>query len=141
MGAINVSPGSFYPGSVVTAADELLRAAERMVAEGAAIIDVGAMSTAPYLAGRVSEAEEADRLGWAVGLLSGKLGGVPISADTSRVEPARAALEAGAGIINGVRGLMADAGPASLAARSPARPFLMASQSAPVVPAPPPLPA
>ncbi len=48
MGAINVSPGSFYPGSVVTAADELLRTAERMVAEGAAIIDVGAMSTAPY---------------------------------------------------------------------------------------------
>jgi len=33
MGAINVSPGSFYPGSVVTAADELLRTAERMVAE------------------------------------------------------------------------------------------------------------
>lgn len=129
MGAINVSPGSFYPGSVVTAADELLRTAERMVAEGAAIIDVGAMSTAPYLAGRVSAAEEADRLGWAVGLLAGKLGVVPVSADTSRVEPARAALEAGAGIINDVHGLMADAGLASLVARYGAGLIVMSSES------------
>jgi dihydropteroate synthase len=129
MGAINVSPGSFYPGSVVTVADELLRTAERMVAEGATILDVGAMSTAPYLAGRISAADEAERLGWAVGLLAGKLGGVPISADTSRVEPARAALEAGAGIINDVRGLMGDAGLASLVARSGAGLIVMASES------------
>ena len=137
MGAINVSPGSFYPGSVVTAADELLRTAERMVAEGAAIIDVGAMSTAPYLAGRVSAAEEADRLGWAVGLLAGKLGVVPVSADTSRVEPARAALEAGAGIINDVHGLMADAGLASLVARFGAGLIVMASESEGVGSGPP----
>src|SRR5947208_16223568 len=117
MGAINVSPGSCYPGSVVTAADALLRTAERMVAEGAAIIDVGAMSTAPYLAGRVSAAEEADRLGWAVGLLAGKLGVVPVWGGTSRVEAARAALGAGAGIIHDVHGLLADEGLASRVAR------------------------
>ena len=129
VGALNVSPESFYSGSVVADADRLLHAAEAMVRAGAAWLDVGAMSTAPYLAGPVSEAEEADRLGWAVGLLSGKLGGVPVSADTSRVEPARAALEAGAGIINDVRGLMADAGLASLVARSGAGLIVMASES------------
>ena len=73
-----------------------------MARAGAALLDVGAMSTAPYLDGRdLRGAEEADRLGWAVGLLAGKLD-VPVSADTSRVGPARAALEAGARIINDV---------------------------------------
>jgi len=47
MGVLNVSPGSFYASSVVTGGDDLLRAAERMALEGAALLDVGAMSTAP----------------------------------------------------------------------------------------------
>jgi len=117
MGALNVSPGSFYEGSVVTRGDDLLRAAERMVREGAALLDVGAMSTAPYRSGSVSASEEALRLGWAVGILASKLG-VPVSADTSRAEPARAALEAGAAIINDVRGLTADPALAPLAAKA-----------------------
>ena len=108
VGALNVSPESFYAGSVLTCGDDLLRAAEAMARAGAAFLDVGAMSTAPYLAGRISEDEEADRLGSAVGLLAGKID-VPISADTSRSVPARAALEAGARIINDVTGLMGDA--------------------------------
>jgi len=49
MGAINVGPASFYAGSVVSRSDDLLRAAERMVAEGAVLLDIGARSTAPYL--------------------------------------------------------------------------------------------
>ncbi len=126
MGALNVSPGSFYAGSVVTGGDDLLRAAERMVREGASLIDVGAMSTAPYLAGSISASEESERLSWAVGILASKLG-VPISADTSRAEPARAALEAGAAIINDVRGLTADPALAPLVARAGAGLILMAS--------------
>jgi dihydropteroate synthase len=106
MGALNVSPESFYTGSVVAAGDALLRAAETMARAGAAIVDVGAMSTAPYLVTRISEQEEADRLAWSIGHLRGKLD-VPISADTSRLLPARAALEAGARLVNDVSGLTA----------------------------------
>jgi len=127
IGALNVSPGSFYSGSVVTKADELLRAAERMAREGASLLDVGAMSTAPYLSGSISASEEAERLGWAVGILASKLG-VPVSADTSRAEPARAALQAGASIINDVRGLTADPALASLVAGAGAGVILMASE-------------
>ena len=129
MGALNVSPGSFYAGSVVTGADDLLRAAERMAREGATILDVGAMSTAPYLSGSISATEEADRLGWAVGVLASKLG-LPLSADTSRAEPARAALEAGAAIINDVRGLTADPDLGPLVARRAAGLILTASEPA-----------
>lgn len=128
MGALNVSPGSFYAGSVVTRGDDLLRAAERMAREGAALLDVGAMSTAPYLSGAISAAEEAERLGWAVEILASKLG-VPVSADTSRAEPARAALEAGAAIINDVRGLTADPALAPLVARAGADVILSASET------------
>ena len=49
VGALNVSPESFYAGSVRTCGDDLLRAAEAMARAGAAFLDVGAMSTAPYL--------------------------------------------------------------------------------------------
>ena len=127
IGALNVSPGSFYSGSVVTKADDLLRAAERMAREGASFLDVGAMSTAPYLSGSISASEEAERLGWAVGILASKLG-VPVSADTSRAEPARAALQAGASIINDVRGLTGDPALASLVAGADAGVVLMASE-------------
>ena len=128
MGALNVSPGSFYAGSVVWGRDELLRTAERMVREGAALLDVGAMTTAPYLSGSISASEEADRLGWAVEILASKLE-VPVSADTSRAEPARAALEAGASIINDVRGLTADPALAPLVARAGVGVILVASET------------
>jgi dihydropteroate synthase len=128
VGALNVGAGSFYAGSVVTRSDDLLRTAERMVREGAALLDVGARSTAPYLADAVSASEEAERLAWAIALLAGKLG-VPLSADTSRVEPARAALDAGAGIINDVRGLTGDPGLAPLVARTGVGLIAMASET------------
>jgi dihydropteroate synthase len=127
MGALNVSPGSFYAGSVVAGGDDLLRAAERMAREGASLLDVGAMSTAPYLSGSISASEEAERLGWAVGILASKLG-VPVSADTSRAEPARAALGAGAAIIIDVRGLTADPALAPLVAGAGAGLIIMASE-------------
>ncbi len=62
VGALNVSPESFYSGSVVVDADRLLQAGEAMARAGAAWLDVGAMSTAPYLEARIPEAQEADRL-------------------------------------------------------------------------------
>ena len=127
MGALNLSPDSFYAGSVATSRDALLAAADAMVTGGAAILDIGAMSTAPYLEGEIEPAREADRLGDAVQLLVGKLG-VPVSADTSRAEPARAALQAGARIINDVRGLTADPGLARAVAETGAGLIVMASE-------------
>jgi dihydropteroate synthase len=129
MGALNVSPESFHHASIHRRADSLLAAALAMVEAGAALIDVGARSTAPYLATAVSEAEEADRLARAVDLLASKLP-VPVSADTSRVGPARAALEAGARILNDVSGF-ADSALARLAAAHGAGVILMASPKAP----------
>jgi dihydropteroate synthase len=129
VGALNVSPESFYSGSVVADADRLLRAAEAMALAGAAWLDVGAMSTAPYLEARIPAALEADRLHWAVGLLVAKLD-LPVSADTSRALPARAALEAGARILNDVTGLHGDPALGGLAAEAGAGLVLMASSPA-----------
>jgi dihydropteroate synthase len=104
MGALNVSPESFHAGSVYRETGALVEAAVAMVEAGAALIDVGARSTAPYLETAVSDAEEARRLAGAVDALVAKLS-VPVSADTCRSEPARAALESGARILNDVHGL------------------------------------
>ena len=125
MGVLNVSPESFHAGSVVGRDDDLLRAALAMVGAGAALIDVGARSTAPYLATEISEAEECLRLVRAVELLVGKLP-VPVSADTARPAPARAALEAGARVINDVSGLR-DPAVAALVAQHHAGVILVSS--------------
>jgi dihydropteroate synthase len=121
MGVVNVSPESFHPGSVYRGEEAIVRAALAMVDAGAALIDVGARSTAPYLDADVDETLEAERLGRAVELLVAKLP-VPISADTSRPGPARAALDAGARVINDVSTL-----------RDPALAHLVASRSAGLV--------
>ena len=104
MGVLNVSPESFHVGSVHTEGTDLLAAALAMIDAGAALIDVGARSTAPYGASTVSDDDERERLARAVEALAPKVP-VPISADTARPGPARAALDAGARVINDVSGL------------------------------------
>lgn len=104
MGALNVSPESFHAGSVHTEADDLVAAALAMVDAGASLIDVGARSTAPYGGSAIANEDERERLARAVEALAAKLP-VPISADTARPGPARAALDAGARVINDVSGL------------------------------------
>jgi dihydropteroate synthase len=125
IGALNVSPESFFAGSVHLDTDALVMAALRMVEAGARLVDVGARSTAPYRATAVSEAEETERLARAVGALAARVP-VPVSADTCRAGPARAALEAGARVINDVSGLR-DPGLAALVAERGAGVILMAS--------------
>lgn len=127
MGALNVSPESFYSGSVHLGADRLLRAAEAMLEAGAVIIDVGGMSTAPYLQTTVSETEERDRLGTAAELIAAKLP-VVVSADTARRGPAEAAIDAGARVLNDITGL-ADPGVARLAAERGVSLILMPQRS------------
>jgi dihydropteroate synthase len=128
VGALNVSPESFYAGSVWSGLDAVLAAARAMVEAGASIIDVGGRSTAPYRPTDVSEEEERARLVPAVALLARALP-VPVSADTERPGVARAALDAGAGIVNDVGGLR-DPEMASLVASRRAGVIAMASPDA-----------
>ena len=128
VGAINVSPESFYKGSVASDESILRQRAEQMVAEGADMLDVGAMSTAPYLETAISEAEEIRRLIWAIGVLRSVVT-LPISADTRRSRPAGAALDAGAAVINDVSGFRNDPAMAAAAARHAQGAILMASEA------------
>jgi dihydropteroate synthase len=107
-----------------------------MAEAGAALIDVGARSTAPYLANEITEDEERGRLVDAVEALCAKVA-LPVSADTTRPAVARACLEAGARVLNDVSGL-ADPEIARLAGAHGASLILMASPR-PDGPAAPPL--
>jgi dihydropteroate synthase len=136
MGVLNVSPESFYAGSVRTDASALVRAAMAMVEAGAALIDVGARSTAPYLETAISVEEEADRIARAVATLAGKLP-VPVSADTMYAGPAAAALEAGARVINDVSGLADPALARAVAAHDAGLIAMASPHGDAVVPSPP----
>lgn len=100
MGVLNVTPDSFSDGGRFLRLDDALRQAEAMVTEGAAILDVGGESTRPG-ASIVSVQEEMDRVLPLVERLARELP-VPISIDTSKPQVMRAAVEAGAGLINDI---------------------------------------
>ncbi|SHF10533.1 dihydropteroate synthase [Microbulbifer donghaiensis] len=108
MGILNATPdsfsdgGSYYAGGALNL-DLVLRRAEQMLREGAAIIDVGGESTRPGAA-PVSEQEELDRVVPVVEAISANLGAV-ISVDTSTAAVITASAAAGAGLINDVRAL------------------------------------
>ncbi|ABK78611.1 dihydropteroate synthase [Cenarchaeum symbiosum A] len=107
MGVINASPESFHPGSVKSTPRAAAAAAMAMEEEGADIIDVGGMSTAPYLGTMVSEGIELKRVDSTVRAVRGATD-LPISVDTCRASVARRAMELGAEIINDVTGLNHD---------------------------------
>ncbi len=116
MGVINASPESFYKGSVAAGYGDAARAAARMEAEGADIIDVGGMSTAPYLRAAVPEEAEARRVARAVEAAVGAAG-LPVSVDTCRAAAAEAGMRSGASILNDVTGLKHDPGMAAVLSR------------------------
>lgn len=103
MGILNVTPDSFSDGGVFLNPDKAIAQAHAMVAQGAAIIDVGGESTRPG-AGAVTATEEVDRVAPVIERLVHEVA-VPISVDTSKPEVMRAAVAAGAGLINDVRAL------------------------------------
>jgi dihydropteroate synthase len=130
MGVLNASPESFYRGSVATEASELARRAEAMAHAGADLLDVGAMSTAPYLETAISADVEAGRLAGAVASVREAVD-LPISADTQRALPARAAVDAGATIVNDVSGLADDPALGALVAAAGVDLILMARDTPP----------
>ena len=107
MGILNASPESFYKKSISTSRQGIVNVVHRMEDEGADFIDVGGMSTAPYLSTMVSEKTEASRIIKAVKIIQ-QASNLPISVDTCRSVIAREALELGVDIINDVTGLKYD---------------------------------
>jgi dihydropteroate synthase len=103
MGILNLTPDSFSDGGCFLNRDEALRHAERMVEEGAAIIDIGGESTRPG-AQPVSIEQELERVVPVIEALSGEIA-VPLSVDTLKPTVMREAVAAGAGLINDIMAL------------------------------------
>ena len=114
MGILNVTPDSFYDGGRYADPARAVERAYRMRDEGADIIDIGGESTRPG-ALPVSAAEEIDRVCPVIEAVAKDIG-VPLSVDTSKAGVARAALSAGASIVNDISGLSFDEGIAGVAA-------------------------
>lgn len=129
MGILNVTPDSFSDGGLYLAPDSAVEHALRMADEGADILDVGGESTRPG-SEPVSGDEELRRVVPVVRALSEQCN-VPVSIDTQKATVARAALEAGAQIVNDVSALRADAHMAAVAAESGAPVILMHMQGTP----------
>ena len=123
MGVINVTPDSFGDAFHLTDASQAIDAALRMQEEGADLIDVGGESTRPG-AEPVSEQDELARVVPVVEGIAGRLR-IPLSVDTYKAGVARAAIEAGAAIVNDVSGLRYDPALAGVAAREGAALVLM----------------
>ncbi len=103
MGILNITPDSFYDGGKYPTAGNALIQAERMISEGAAIIDVGAVSTRPD-AVEIDEKEEWSRLKAVLPALRKKFPETIISVDTWRSSVAREAVACGADMINDISG-------------------------------------
>jgi dihydropteroate synthase len=129
MGILNVTPDSFSDGGQFLSLDQAVARAEEMIAEGADIIDVGGESTRPG-GEPVSVEEEIGRVVPVIEALSSRVS-TPLSVDTTKSEVARAALEAGAAIVNDISALRFDFYVADAAARAGAGLVLMHSRGTP----------
>ena len=117
MGIINVSPESFYKDSIRITTKEIAKAAIRMQREGAHIIDIGAMSTAPYLENNIPLEKEVERMKKAIRVIR-KNCSLPISVDTPRSAVAREAINLEVDCLNDITGLKYDANMACVVAES-----------------------
>ncbi len=129
MGILNVTPDSFSDGGQFLSVDLALARAEEMIAEGADIIDVGGESTRPG-GEPVSVEEEIGRVVPVIEGLSSRVS-TPISVDTTKSEVARAAIDAGAAIVNDISALRFDFYVADAVARAGAGLVLMHSRGTP----------
>jgi dihydropteroate synthase len=129
MGVLNITPDSFSDGGQFLSPDRALTHAEQMIVEGADIIDIGGESTRPGSA-FVSEEEELQRVIPVIEKLAAQTS-VPVSIDTTKPSVARAALAAGAEIVNDISALRFDPLIADEAARAGAGLVLMHSRGTP----------
>lgn len=120
MGVLNVTPDSFSDGGRFCNVDAAVAHAEQMVAEGADLLDVGGESTRPATFTSqtpLDPVEERRRVLPVIEAITARLPAVPLSVDTYKATVARAAVEAGAALINDISALRADPHMAGEAAR------------------------
>lgn len=128
MGILNMTPDSFSDGGRYNAVDTALERARQLIQDGADIIDVGGESTRPGYE-QISSEEENERVVPIIEFLAQEVN-VPISIDTYKADVARAALKAGAHIINDIWGAKADPDMAKVAADTGAPIILMHNREA-----------
>ena len=128
VGILNVTPDSFSDGGALGSLDAALRHAEILVQEGARMLDVGGESTRPARTEIVADDEELRRVLPVVERLASEFPGVAVSIDIVKASVARAALDAGAAVVNDVSGLRLDPEMASVVARAGAGLVLMHSR-------------
>jgi dihydropteroate synthase len=129
MAVLNVSPESFYKGSVSVGVQDIQQAISRFEEEGADLIDIGGVSTAPknvYGTSEVSVEKELNRITKAIDVIT-SMTEIPLSIDTVSSVVAEEALDRGVAIINDVSGLQADSGMARLVYESNVPVILMAN--------------
>lgn len=131
MGILNLTPDSFFDGGRYVNEDAWIAQTEKMIQDGASIIDLGAVSTRPG-ASHVSEEEEIARLIPALKLLVKRHPGIVFSIDTFRSEVVRHSADAGAGIINDISGGSMDPGLIKTVADTSLPYILMHMQGTPV---------
>ena len=126
MGIVNVTPDSFSDGGRFFSPERAIDHAERLIADGADILDIGGESTRPG-SSLVPVNEEIERVVPVIKRIADRFE-IPISVDTTKSEVARAAIVAGAHIINDISGLRFDEGVAAIAAEFGAGLVLMHSR-------------
>lgn len=107
MGIINASPESFYKESISTSKKIISERAVKMEEEGADIIDIGGMSTAPYGNTLVPASKELKRIRNTIIAIK-EVSGIPLSVDTPRAEIAKVSIDMGVDVVNDVTGLKYD---------------------------------
>ena len=128
VGILNVTPDSFSDGGQLRDAAAVLARAAELVRDGAGMLDVGGESTRPGRTAEVPLEEELRRTIPVVELLARELEDTPLSIDTVKAGVARAALAAGAAVVNDVAGLRLDGAMGDVVARAGAGLVLMHSR-------------
>lgn len=130
MTILNTTPDSFSDGGNLTSADRILKAAGSAISAGTDILDIGGESTRPG-AETVDEQEELERVLPAIRAIQREFPTIAISIDTRKAKVAKAALEAGATIVNDVSGLLYDPAMADVCGQAGCQLVLMHSQGTP----------
>jgi dihydropteroate synthase len=128
LGIVNVTPDSFSDGGQLPSLDAARRHVERLVTEGADVIDIGGESTRPQGAVAVDADEELRRIIPLIAAVAADFPDHPVSVDTVKARVAREALDAGATIVNDVSGFRLDADMAAICASASAGVVLMHSR-------------
>ena len=107
IGILNISPESFYKKSIKTTKNDIIDTVHSMECDGADFIDIGGVSTAPYIRSNISTETESKRIADAIKIVQ-QTSNIPISVDTCKSAVAKHALDLGVEIINDISGLKYD---------------------------------